>query len=111
LTLGTSLRILSRREWDVDEVAKQLIGHLDREYARLMEGDWQILEACWKGRIGLLGKRVIVECVDGWQEGQLVNLTFEGLELDQEDEGRLILQPERIKRVTQIREECGGRET
>jgi BirA family biotin operon repressor/biotin-[acetyl-CoA-carboxylase] ligase len=110
LTLGTSLRILSQRERDVAEVAKQLIGHLDDEYARLLDGDWHTLEACWKWRIGLLGKNVIVECVGGWQEGRLVDLTFAGLELDRPGEGRLVVQPEKIKHVTPTSEARIGRE-
>jgi BirA family biotin operon repressor/biotin-[acetyl-CoA-carboxylase] ligase len=108
LELGVSLRMVSRREWDVAQVAKQLISRLDEEYKHLLAGDWHTLEACWAWRIGLLGKNVVVECVDGWHAGRLVDLTFEGLELDQADQGRLVLQPERIKHLTEANEAGTG---
>lgn len=99
LTFGTSLRVLTQEERSCDGVAVQIITNLDREYERLYQGDWNTLEACWKGRVGLLGKEVIVECVDGSFEGRLLDVTFEGLELAQLEGTRILLRPERVRQL------------
>jgi len=61
--------IVQRVEQDVRHGRNRgrLIGHLDEEYDRLVQGDFAALEARWKSRLGLLGQRVaskrsIVSC-------------------------------------------------
>jgi hypothetical protein len=74
--------------------------NLDQEYDRLCQGDWNTLETCWRERIGLIGKDVIVECADSSYEGRLVDVTFQRLELDQREVGTTLLLPEMVKHLT-----------
>jgi BirA family biotin operon repressor/biotin-[acetyl-CoA-carboxylase] ligase len=84
---------------DRDHVARCLIGQLDEEYQRICQGDLATLEACWKRRIGLLGKPVIAECLDGTFRGRLREITWEGLELELPDGKRLCKQPELVRQL------------
>src|SRR5205807_9583327 len=60
-----SLALFSDRELACRQVAQLLVEQLDEEYQRLCQGDFVTLEACWKWRLGLLGKQVRAECHDG----------------------------------------------
>src|SRR5262249_27619283 len=70
LPQATSLALAEGRPLDCREVARVLIGQLDEEYGRLLQGDLATLEACWKWRVGLLGKQVVAECHDGPVRGR-----------------------------------------
>jgi BirA family biotin operon repressor/biotin-[acetyl-CoA-carboxylase] ligase len=77
-----SLASVAGRDFDREAVARQLIGQADEEYDRLCQGDLAGLEACWKWRLGLLGKPVAAECRDRTHRGRLRDVTFEQVELD-----------------------------
>jgi BirA family biotin operon repressor/biotin-[acetyl-CoA-carboxylase] ligase len=104
---ATSLRLLADRAFDRDEVARGLIGHLDREFTRLESGDLAMLEEKWRHRTGLVGRQVRVECARGVLRGQLLELTFEGVLLDLGGVPRL-LAPEIVQHVTPEDERTGG---
>ncbi len=80
---------------DTHSIARTLLGMLDEEYARLCDGDLATLEACWKWHLGLLGKDVRAECLDGERRGRLLEVAFDGVVLRQAD-GEWMLPPERI---------------
>ena len=44
--------------------------------------DLATLEACWKWRLGLLGKQVEAECLDGVCQGRLIEVGWAGLEIE-----------------------------
>ncbi len=92
---AASLRMFSDTPLDRDAVARQLLHHLDEEYDRLCGGDLLALEACWKWRLGLLGKPVAAECADTTHHGRLRELAFDGVELETAA-GPLRLAPETI---------------
>jgi BirA family biotin operon repressor/biotin-[acetyl-CoA-carboxylase] ligase len=98
LPAAGSLSVFTGRRYDAPEVARQLLSQLDEEYHRLLQGDLATLEACWKCRIGLLGKRVHVECLQGEYQGQLLELRFDGLEV-RTDAGMLTILPEMVRHV------------
>lgn len=99
LPAATSLAIRTGQRHDCHAVARQLIKQLDEEYARLYQGDDATLEACWKWRIGLLGKRVRVECAEEEHRGRLVDLTWGGVELELRDGALLRISPERVRHL------------
>jgi BirA family biotin operon repressor/biotin-[acetyl-CoA-carboxylase] ligase len=99
LPLAGSLASVVGNPFDVPEVARLLIGQLDQEYDRLCRGDLSTLEGCWKGLIGLLGKQVAVECLDGIRMGVLRDLTFEGLEFQTADGGIVRVPPEMVRHL------------
>jgi BirA family transcriptional regulator, biotin operon repressor / biotin---[acetyl-CoA-carboxylase] ligase len=94
-----SLAVFSGRPHDRDEVARLLIRRLDEEYDRLCAGDLVTLEACWKGRLGLLGQPVRAECPDAVHRGRLRELGWDGVDLEL-SEGRVLrLRPEAIRHL------------
>ena len=95
-----SLAFFSGGLLDRWEVARQLIVQLDEEYDRLCQGDLATLEACWKWRTGLLEQHVIMECQDGSHRGRLLEISWDGLELQCANGEVMRLQPETIKHVT-----------
>jgi BirA family biotin operon repressor/biotin-[acetyl-CoA-carboxylase] ligase len=99
LTHGSSLCLFTNTPINCSEVARRLITHLDDEYDRLFQGDFDTLEACWKWHIGLLGRKVAVECVDGVHYGHLHDVTFGGLHLKQADQENVLLSPESVKHL------------
>jgi hypothetical protein len=80
-----------------------LIEQLDREYDLLLSGDLATLESCWKWRLGLLGRDVIAEDVEGqrWR-GRLREVAFDGLQLEREDGTLLRMEPERVRSVHSV---------
>jgi BirA family biotin operon repressor/biotin-[acetyl-CoA-carboxylase] ligase len=94
---ASSLSVCSGLRLDRDEVARQLLTQLDEEYDRLYGGDLATLEACWKWRLGLLGKQVVAECADGTYRGRLRELSFDGVEL--EADGLMHLAPETVQHL------------
>jgi BirA family biotin operon repressor/biotin-[acetyl-CoA-carboxylase] ligase len=99
LPSATSLALAAGRAFDPYEVARRLVAQLDEEYDRLHQGDVATLEACWKWRMGLLGKQVTAECHDGRHRGRLVEMTFDGLELEADGETKWWLVPEMVQHL------------
>jgi BirA family biotin operon repressor/biotin-[acetyl-CoA-carboxylase] ligase len=99
LPQAASLACFTGRRHDRDEVARLLLRQLDEEYERLLEGDLATLEACWKCRIGLLGRQVQVECADGIHRGRLRELGWAGLELERPGETLLRIPPESVRHL------------
>jgi BirA family biotin operon repressor/biotin-[acetyl-CoA-carboxylase] ligase len=102
LTAAGSLALLSGLNFNCDEVARRLIIQLDEEYDRLCQGELGVLETCWKWRMGLLGKRVAVECLEGGHLGRLLDLTFDGLELEVSTGRTLRLKPESVRHISTL---------
>lgn len=83
-----------------DETARALLRQLDEDYVRLVQGDLGTLEACWKWRVGLLGKSVVVATTDGVYHGRLRDMTWEGIELRCGDGQVVHLRPEFIQQLS-----------
>ncbi len=79
---AVSLAALTGQTLDTRQIARVLIHQLDEQYEQLCQGDLTTLEACWKWRLGLLGKSVTAECPDGLHHGRLRELTWEGVALE-----------------------------
>lgn len=94
-----ALALFVAKTLDRDAIARLLIRQLDEEYIRLSQGDCATLEANWQRRIGLLGQEVEVECHDAAHRGRLLELSFAGLELEQEQGRRRRLQPETVRHI------------
>jgi BirA family biotin operon repressor/biotin-[acetyl-CoA-carboxylase] ligase len=101
LTLGGSLLSVRGREFDHDEVARQLIRRLDDDYARLADGDFGTLEALWKQRLQLLGRDVLVEACAARHRGRLLDVTFDAVELDAGEPQPLRLLPEAVRQIVE----------
>jgi BirA family biotin operon repressor/biotin-[acetyl-CoA-carboxylase] ligase len=96
---ATSLAIAAQRPFDCREVTTRLVRQLDDEYGRMLQGDCGTLEACWKWRVGLLGKPVVAECHGASHRGRLRDMTWDALELEQDNGSLLRLQPETVRHV------------
>lgn len=99
LPQAASLANFAGRPFEVRQMARLLIEHLDEEYDRLCQGDFATLEACWKWRLGLLGKQVAVECQHGMKYGRLRELGWDGLELETQGGEVLQLLPEEVRHL------------
>ncbi len=84
---------------DTENVAVRLIGELDAQYGRLLDGDFADVEAQWQRRLGLLGRQVRVEAVDRELRGRLVELTLDGLRVETAGGGMVQLAPEAVRHV------------
>jgi BirA family biotin operon repressor/biotin-[acetyl-CoA-carboxylase] ligase len=94
---ATSLAMFGGRGIAVRAAAEAVLGRLDVGYARLLAGERISLEADWKWRIGLLGRQVEVEMMDGAVvEGRLHELGFNGLELEVADGLFRVIVPEAV---------------
>jgi BirA family biotin operon repressor/biotin-[acetyl-CoA-carboxylase] ligase len=82
LTQGTSLAVLTGVQRSCKEMATLLIGELDAEYTQFLGGDLATLEACWKWRLGLLGREVVAETAGEEVRGWLQDVTFRGVVID-----------------------------
>jgi BirA family transcriptional regulator, biotin operon repressor / biotin---[acetyl-CoA-carboxylase] ligase len=91
-----SLAMLTGKPHDWDQVVRQLIGTLDEEYIRLLEGDLATLESRWKWYLGLLGRAVKAECHGEMQRGRLVEVGWEGVQIEQASGELISLLPERV---------------
>jgi BirA family biotin operon repressor/biotin-[acetyl-CoA-carboxylase] ligase len=99
---AASLACFTGRSHERDEIARLLLRQLDEEYDRLLQGDVATLEACWKWRIGLLGRRVQVECTDGTYRGRLLELGWDGLELERSGGALLRISPESVRHLHRL---------
>ena len=97
LPQATSLALIGGREIPVRVAAEAVLGRLDREYTRLLSGELVPLESDWKWRIGLLGRQIEVELIDGTREtGRLHEMGFDGLELEVADGLFRLIVPETV---------------
>jgi BirA family biotin operon repressor/biotin-[acetyl-CoA-carboxylase] ligase len=96
LPFATSLGQHTTTALDTHAVARALLGVLDEEYARLCDGDLAALEACWKWHLGLLGKDVRAECLDGEVCGRLLEVAFDGVLVRQPGGVERCLPPESV---------------
>jgi BirA family biotin operon repressor/biotin-[acetyl-CoA-carboxylase] ligase len=98
---ATSLAASAGQGFDTADVARALLEELDRAYA-MLEGELARLEGTWARRIGLVGRLVVAETADGAaHRGQLRNMTFDGLELEQADGAIARLAPEAVRQLTE----------
>jgi BirA family biotin operon repressor/biotin-[acetyl-CoA-carboxylase] ligase len=99
LSNGTSLALSSGKSQDCADVTRRLIAQLDEEYDRLCGGDLATLESCWKWRVGLLGRPVVVESAGATHRGRLCELGWDGVVLGFADGSTLNLAPEIVRHV------------
>lgn len=98
LPQATSLTVSAGRDFDAAHVARLLIRQLDEEYGRLCTGDLATLEACWKWRVGLLGKNVCADCKGTRHAGRLLEMAWDGLLIEKEGEF-VRLEPEGVRHL------------
>ncbi len=101
LTEAASLALFTGQQYDAHAIARRLLHQLDEQYDTLCGGDLHTLEACWKWRLGLLGKPVVAECADGPHPGILRDLTWDALELVRADRSLELLRPEAVLHLAQ----------
>jgi BirA family biotin operon repressor/biotin-[acetyl-CoA-carboxylase] ligase len=103
-----SLAVFAGKRFGCDQIARELIGTLDREYDGLLQGNLVTLESSWRSRTGLAGKNVVVDCHDRTYRGRLRELTFYGLRLESADGEIDHFLPEVVKHVTETAETDEG---
>ena len=91
---ATSLAVVTGQSWDIDELTRQFIHHLDGQYSRLLENDLQDLETRWRNYIGLIGQEVVAETTTGLVHGCLRRVSFASVEI----EGKFL--PENIRHLS-----------
>jgi BirA family biotin operon repressor/biotin-[acetyl-CoA-carboxylase] ligase len=97
---ATSLGLISGEAFVMDLAAAIVIPQLDRVYDRLFVGERSAIEFEWNERIGLLGRHVTIEFMDGsTSAGWLRELTFERLELEREDGTTQAIVPESVRHI------------
>jgi BirA family biotin operon repressor/biotin-[acetyl-CoA-carboxylase] ligase len=100
LPIAGSLASISQQSFDSYDIAKMLLDRLNAEYELLAQGDVATLQACWKWRLGMLGRDVVAETFDGMiYRGRLKECSFDGLQLEQADGRVFQLVPEKIKAI------------
>jgi BirA family biotin operon repressor/biotin-[acetyl-CoA-carboxylase] ligase len=98
LPLAASLASLTGKEFETGRVATRLIQELDVWYGKLVEGDTETLQRLWKQRLGLVGRRVLVETFDKKLEGRLLEVTWDGVVL-QDGQGTIRMAPELVRHI------------
>jgi BirA family transcriptional regulator, biotin operon repressor / biotin---[acetyl-CoA-carboxylase] ligase len=97
---ATSLAMVSGGRFEVRTVVKIVIHHLDREYGHLLGGERSAIEANWIWRMGLIGREVAVEFMDGSTiTGRLLEMNFDRLELHRGDGAVQAIAPETVRHV------------
>jgi len=95
-----SLASVSGRSFDRDAVVKQLLVEMDGEYDSLLAGELTALESRWAWHIGLLGRSVVVERLDGTRHhGWLRELTFRQVVIESPDGGFTSMPPEGVRQL------------
>jgi BirA family biotin operon repressor/biotin-[acetyl-CoA-carboxylase] ligase len=102
LTEATSLSQHAPRPLETAEVARLLVGQLDEDYDLLCQGDLGTLEARWKWHLGLLGRQVRARCLDGSEQGRLMELGFDGARLRRPDGTAVVLAPEAVLNMDEV---------
>mgnify|MGYP000952892673 CR=1 FL=1 len=98
LPLGASLFSQTGLKLSWEKAARDLIGTLDAEYARLERDGLAALESAWSRGLGLLGKTVVAEAGQRRLRGRLLELGFENVLL-RTDDGDVAVQPEAIQQL------------
>ena len=97
---AASLAMLSEKPADVRTAAEAVLRRLDTEYRRLLNSESVAVEADWKWHVGLLGRQVEVELMDGSAvSGRLHELGFDGLELEVADGLFRLVVPETVAHI------------
>jgi BirA family biotin operon repressor/biotin-[acetyl-CoA-carboxylase] ligase len=97
---ATSLAMLTDHPVMLPSAAEAILRRLDAEYSRLCAGEIIPLEADWKWRMGLLGRQVLLERMDGsTMVGRLFEMGFEGLELEIAQGLFRVVSPETITHI------------
>ncbi len=100
LTEATSLSLVSAETSDIPNTARVVIRWLDDEYGRLLAGEQVAVEADWKWRLGLLGRPVELELLDGSiVTGRLREIGFDGLEVDLGRQSIRVIPPELVRQL------------
>jgi BirA family biotin operon repressor/biotin-[acetyl-CoA-carboxylase] ligase len=102
LTEATSLSQHAPAPLEAAEVSRLLIRQLDEDYDLLCGGDLGTLEACWKWHLGLLGRQVRARCLDGTEQGRLLELGFDGARLRRADGTAVVLAPEAVLNMDEV---------
>ncbi len=55
-----------------------------------------------KWHLGLLGKPVVAKCRDGEHRGRLLDVSFDGIELERPGTIPLVLQPEKVLHLSPV---------
>lgn len=98
---ATSLWAESGRELSTVDVARRLLWEMDRSYDELLSAGSATLEARWRERVGLLGRSVCVEGIDGSvRRGRLIEQGFDGLTLTQTDGVCWTVPPEGVRHLS-----------
>jgi BirA family biotin operon repressor/biotin-[acetyl-CoA-carboxylase] ligase len=98
---AASLAVFTDEQRDCAAVARNLLHQLDEQYDTLCGGDLMTLEACWKWRLGLLGKNVTAECHAETHVGRLLDVSWEALELETAI-GRRFIRPETVRQLRAV---------
>jgi BirA family biotin operon repressor/biotin-[acetyl-CoA-carboxylase] ligase len=102
LTDASSMAIIVNQSFDIGQIARALVARLDNEFTMLLNGDFAALESSWKRCNGLLGRKVIVETLDGRRyRGKLLEMTFDGLWVEGDGES-IQLAPENVQHIVEI---------
>jgi BirA family biotin operon repressor/biotin-[acetyl-CoA-carboxylase] ligase len=96
LPQAASLAVFAPEPPNCPTMARLLLAQLDAEYDRLCEGDLATLEACWKQRLELLGKPVAAECAGATHRGRLLDVGWDGVQLQLDGGSLLRLPPEAV---------------
>jgi BirA family biotin operon repressor/biotin-[acetyl-CoA-carboxylase] ligase len=98
LAQAGSLASITAKRYDCDAAARLLVQYLDAEYDQLMRGQLLGLESSWKERLGLLGTHVVAECADGDWQGRMIDVGWDGLQLETSS-GLVRLLPETVRHL------------
>lgn len=97
---ATSLGASSGGWIDPGAALAAVVRRLDAEYDRLRNGETGQLEADWKWRVGLLGRQVAIDTMDGGAVvGRLREMTFDGLEVETGEGSFVSVRPESVRHV------------
>jgi BirA family biotin operon repressor/biotin-[acetyl-CoA-carboxylase] ligase len=100
LPAAGSLASVTDREFERDAVARQLIRQLDADYSALLDGELAALESRWVWHLGLLGRGVDLELLDGERvRGRLRELTFDRLVLELPSGAAAVWQPVQVRHM------------
>jgi BirA family biotin operon repressor/biotin-[acetyl-CoA-carboxylase] ligase len=111
LPFATSLARFTSTPPDVSEAADRLLYRMEQHYERLCCGDLATLEAAWIERLGLVGRDVRAECLDGVHRGWLAALGFDGAAVESPDGTVVLVRPETILHLdaaVALRQGSGG---
>ncbi|HEV3387241.1 MAG TPA: biotin--[acetyl-CoA-carboxylase] ligase [Gemmata sp.] len=97
---ATSLAMESGLQFELRTAAGLVLQRLDREYIRLLSIERDAVEANWKWRIGLIGREVAIELMDGSMiAGRLMGMDFQKLELANGDGAVQTIVPEAVRHI------------